>query len=42
MRSEAADVEAEAYFSKPFDLSSLLETVARLAPTAPLAGERPI
>ena len=33
-RRKAAALGAEAYFSKPFDLSSLLDTIARLAPTA--------
>lgn len=33
-RRKAAELSAEAYFSKPFDLSSLLDTIARLAPEA--------
>jgi CheY-like chemotaxis protein/two-component sensor histidine kinase len=33
-RRKAAELGAEAYFSKPFDLSSLLDTIAHLAPAA--------
>jgi PAS domain S-box-containing protein len=38
-RRKAAALGADAYFSKPFDLSSLLDTIARLAPTARSANQ---